>query len=202
MQMERRISVIEPHEDDQPSFDPLERSRNGWASLSAPGKSKVELSGNVVMGSALLYSTASQDMSCMLSCVAAHSTTSAGVRCTRWSLEMRLRCASHRVQQAAYCLASAGFYRTRSACHSTKLHESNTAFDDLVKSANRGRVCVLMVQEQDEQRAASSLDQTGVSTSTSMTLDIKTDLGGPESGGLHAQCILDADKSQAHLQKV
>ncbi|KAL0041974.1 hypothetical protein WJX79_010744 [Trebouxia sp. C0005] len=113
MQMERRISVIEPHEDDQPSFDPLERSRNGWASLSAPGKSKVELSGNVVMGSALLYST-----------------------------------------------------------------------------------------EQDEQRAASSLDQTGVSTSTSMTLDIKTDLGGPESGGLHAQCILDADKSQAHLQKV
>ncbi len=35
-----------------------------------------------------------------------------------------------------------------------------------------------------------------------MTLNIKTDLGGPESGGLHAQCVLDADKSQAHLQKV
>ncbi|DBA84121.1 hypothetical protein WJX77_004887 [Trebouxia sp. C0004] len=113
MQMERRISVVEPHDNDQPSFDPLERSRNGWASLSAPGKSKVELSGSLVMGSALLYS-----------------------------------------------------------------------------------------KDQDEQRAASSLDHTGVSKSTLMTLNVKTDLGGPESGGLHAQFVLDADKSQAHLQKV
>ncbi len=60
----------------------------------------------------------------------------------------------------------------------------------------------MYLQNQDEQRAASSLDQTGVSTSTLMTLNVKTDLGGPESGGLHAQCVLDADKSQAHLQKV
>ena len=35
-----------------------------------------------------------------------------------------------------------------------------------------------------------------------MTLNIKTDLGGPESGGLHAQCVLDADKNQTYLQKV
>ena len=84
MQMERRISAIEPQEDDQPSFDPLERSRNGWASLSAPGKAKVELSGNLVMGSALLYSKASQDMSGILSCIAAHSRASASAWCTQY----------------------------------------------------------------------------------------------------------------------
>ncbi len=85
MQMERRISAIEPHEDDQPSFDSLERSRNGWASLSAPCKSKVELSGNVVMGSALLYSKASQDMSCILSCIVQHTVPLQQDECARCS---------------------------------------------------------------------------------------------------------------------
>ena len=77
----------------------------------------------------------------------------------------------------------------------------DTESDDLAKSGMEVDIA-LMVQDQNEQRATSSLDQTGVSTSTLMTLNIKTDLGGPESGGLHAQCVLDADKSQAHLPKV
>ena len=97
---------------------------------------------------------------------------------------------------------SAGSYRTRPAGHCFK-PRVNTASHDLVKSATEADIVFLWyLQDQDEQRAASSLDQTGMSTSTLMTLNIKTDLGGPESGGLHAQCVLDADKSQAHLQKV
>ncbi len=57
IQMERRVSALEP-EDTVASFDPLERSRKGWGSLSGTGKARVELSGNLVMGSALLYSKA------------------------------------------------------------------------------------------------------------------------------------------------
>ena len=95
MQMERRISAIEPHEDEPPSFDPLERSRNGWASLSAPGKSKVELSGNVVMGFAFLHFKASQDMSGILSCIAAHRSTSD----VQYALYTILRHASYSVSK-------------------------------------------------------------------------------------------------------
>lgn len=58
IQTERRVSALEPQEDAVVSFDPLERSRQGWGSLSGTGKAKVELSGNLVMGSALLYSKA------------------------------------------------------------------------------------------------------------------------------------------------
>lgn len=58
------------------------------------------------------------------------------------------------------------------------------------------------VQGQDQERATQSLDQTGVSTSTQVTVNIKTDLGGVESSGLHAQCLLDADKGHTSLQKV
>lgn len=57
-------------------------------------------------------------------------------------------------------------------------------------------------QGQDSDRAARSLDQAGVSTSTHVMLDMKTDLGGQESGSLHASCVLDATSNQAALQKV
>lgn len=58
------------------------------------------------------------------------------------------------------------------------------------------------MQGQDQERATQSLDQTGVSTSTQVTLNIKTDLGGVESSGLHAQCLLDTDNGLTSLQKV
>ena len=56
IQMERRVSAIEPQEDPLSSYDPLNRSRQGWGSLSGTGKAKAELSGTIAMGSALLHS--------------------------------------------------------------------------------------------------------------------------------------------------
>ena len=59
------------------------------------------------------------------------------------------------------------------------------------------------LQDQDSERAASCLDQAGVSTSTQVTLNVKTDLGGAESSSsLQAQGMLDGATSQAVLQKV
>ena len=61
---------------------------------------------------------------------------------------------------------------------------------------------IACMQGQDQDRAVRSLDQSGVSTSAQMVLNIKSDLGSPEKGSLHAQCALDAANSQAALQKV
>ena len=58
------------------------------------------------------------------------------------------------------------------------------------------------VQGVDQERATQSLDQTGVSTSAQVAVNIRTDLGGVESSGLHAQCFLDADSGHTSLQKV
>lgn len=58
------------------------------------------------------------------------------------------------------------------------------------------------MQNQDSERAARSLDQAGVSTSTQMTVNMKTDLGGEEDGSLQAQCRLNAAQQQASLLKV
>ena len=43
-----------------------------------------------------------------------------------------------------------------------------------------------MMQEQDQERVVASLDQAGLSTSAQMLLNLKSDLGGEESGQLHA----------------
>lgn len=58
------------------------------------------------------------------------------------------------------------------------------------------------VQEEDSERAARSLNQAGVSTSTQMNVNMKTDLGGEDSGSLQVQCMLDAAQQQVSLQKV
>ena len=58
------------------------------------------------------------------------------------------------------------------------------------------------MQNQDSERAARSLDQAGVSSSTQMTVNIRTDLGGEENGSLQAQCGLNAAQQQASLLKV
>ena len=47
-----------------------------------------------------------------------------------------------------------------------------------------------------------SLDEAGVSTRGQMLLNIKSDLGGEESGALHAQCLLRPETGQASLHKV
>ena len=58
------------------------------------------------------------------------------------------------------------------------------------------------MQNQDSERAARSLEQADVSTSTQMTVNMKTDLGGEENGSLQAQCGLDTAQQQASLLKV
>ena len=58
------------------------------------------------------------------------------------------------------------------------------------------------VQTQDSQRAATSLDQAGVSTSTQMTVNMRSDLGGEKNDSLQAQCGLNAAQQQASLLKV
>lgn len=58
------------------------------------------------------------------------------------------------------------------------------------------------MQEQDRERAARSLDQAGVSTSTQMIVNLKTDLGGDQNGSLQVQCMLDAAQQQASLRQV
>ena len=39
-----------------PSFDALVRSRTGWGVLSSSGKAKMELTGDLALGTALVYS--------------------------------------------------------------------------------------------------------------------------------------------------
>lgn len=58
------------------------------------------------------------------------------------------------------------------------------------------------VQDQDSERAARSLNHAGVSTSTHVTVNIKTDLGAEENGSLQAQCKLNAAQQQASVRKV
>lgn len=58
------------------------------------------------------------------------------------------------------------------------------------------------MQEQDGERAARSLDQAGVSTSTQMTVNLRTDLGGDQNGSLRVSCMLDAAQQQASLRQV
>lgn len=58
------------------------------------------------------------------------------------------------------------------------------------------------VQDQDSERAARSLNQAGVSTSTHVTVNMKTDLGPEENGSLQAQCELNAAQQQASVRKV
>lgn len=59
IQMDTRISALEPQQESAPSFDALVRSNNGWITQSSAGKAKVELSGELTTGSGLLYSQAS-----------------------------------------------------------------------------------------------------------------------------------------------
>lgn len=56
LQLDRRISALEPEPNTSDAFDTLTRSRNGWQAMSGTGKAKVELSGSLVMGSAMLFS--------------------------------------------------------------------------------------------------------------------------------------------------
>ena len=56
IQMERRLKALEPQEESLPSFDALVRSRTGWGVLSSSGKAKVELTGDLALGTALVYS--------------------------------------------------------------------------------------------------------------------------------------------------
>lgn len=113
LQMERRIFALEPQQDVSDPFDTLTRTRKGWQAMSSNGKAKVQLSGSLALGGALLYS-----------------------------------------------------------------------------------------KEEDSERAARSLNQAGVSTSTQMNVNMKTDLGGEDSGSLQVQCMLDAAQQQVSLQKV
>ncbi|KAL3139149.1 hypothetical protein ABBQ32_005934 [Trebouxia sp. C0010 RCD-2024] len=113
LQMERRIFALEPEQEISDPFDTLTRTRKGWQAMSSTGKAKVQLSGSLAMGSALLYS-----------------------------------------------------------------------------------------KEQDGERAARSLDQAGVSTSTQMTVNLRTDLGGDQNGSLRVSCMLDAAQQQASLRQV
>ena len=69
IQMDRRISALEPEQEFAPSFNSLVRSRNGWGTLSNAGKAKVELSGELFMGSALLYFQAGL---CNICCLLRH----------------------------------------------------------------------------------------------------------------------------------
>lgn len=62
LQMERRISALEPEKDVADPFDTLTRSRKGWQAMSSTGKAKVQLSGCVETGSAMLYSKASSSV--------------------------------------------------------------------------------------------------------------------------------------------
>ena len=59
LQLDRRISALEPEKDTSDAFDTLTRSRKGWQAMSGTGKAKVELSGSLVMGSAMLFSKVS-----------------------------------------------------------------------------------------------------------------------------------------------
>ena len=59
LQIERRMSALEPAQEVSDPFDTLTRARKGWQAMSNTGKAKVQLSGSLVTGSAILYSTAS-----------------------------------------------------------------------------------------------------------------------------------------------
>lgn len=54
--MERRMTALEPQEDPLPSFDTLVRSRTGWGAPSSTGKAKVDVTGEVSLGTAVLWS--------------------------------------------------------------------------------------------------------------------------------------------------
>ena len=56
IQMERRITAVEPEADPLPSFDALVRSHTGWGPLSSTVKAKVEVTGEVSLGTGLLWS--------------------------------------------------------------------------------------------------------------------------------------------------
>lgn len=58
VQMDTRISALEPQQESAPSFDALVRSNNGWITHSNAGKAKVELSGELTTDSGPLYSQA------------------------------------------------------------------------------------------------------------------------------------------------
>ena len=62
------------------------------------------------------------------------------------------------------------------------------------------------LQGQDEDRAARSLDQNGVSTSAQMEVRVRSEIGdiklGRPLGRLQAQCLVDAGSNQAVLQQV
>lgn len=58
LQMDRRIFALEPEQEISDPFDTLTRTRKGWQAMSSTGKAKVQLSGSLAMGSALLYSKA------------------------------------------------------------------------------------------------------------------------------------------------
>lgn len=57
-------------------------------------------------------------------------------------------------------------------------------------------------QEQDQERAARSLNQAGMSTSAQLLLNARSDLGGDDSNALHAQCLVRPETGQASLHKV